>query len=84
MVERITEATGPWQIRRREEREREGERGPGMSYRLGEEHEISITRLPFHQTGTLGLSSRGRKTLLGSQPSPAAMSFLTSDEMGQT
>lgn len=55
-----------------------------MSYRLGEEHEISITRLPFHQTGTLGLSSRGRKTLLGSQPSPAAMSFLTSDEMGQT
>lgn len=39
------------------ERKREavGMRPPRTSYRLGKEHEISITRLPFHQTRTLGL-----------------------------
>lgn len=37
-------------------------RPPRTSYRLGKEHEISITRLPFHQTRTLALP-RARRIL---------------------
>lgn len=36
----------------RREKETVGIRPPQTSYRLGKEHKISITRLPFHQTGT--------------------------------
>lgn len=39
-----------------------GMRPPRTSYRLGKEHEISITRLPFHQTRTLALP-RARRIL---------------------
>lgn len=72
-VERITEANGAGGGK--EEKGREGCWARGetwSSYRLGEEHEISITRLPFHQTRGLfprprSWQERRRQTLLDGQ-----------------
>lgn len=70
---RITEANGAGGGK--EEKGREGCWARGetwSSYRLGEEHEISITRLPFHQTRGLfprprSWQERRRQTLLDGQ-----------------
>lgn len=72
-VERITEANGAGGGK--EEKGRKGCWARGetwSSYRLGEEHEISITRLPFHQTRGLfprprSWQERRRQTLLDGQ-----------------
>lgn len=52
-----------------------GIRPPETSYRLGKEHKISITRLPFHQTGTSAFP-----LLLAGSTEEATMSPLTNDE----
>lgn len=57
----------------KKERKRDGRRPPRTSYRLGKEHEISITWPPFHQTGTSSVPS----AILSRE---AAMSPLTNDE----